>query len=236
MTKQNLFVEEISESFAEADRLMELPLKAGTKDLNVDGPSCNRCTEPACCYQTVYVCLYEVMPMAAHIKKSRRDTPEFRQQLREKGFIQETRSHANWLDLYRPCVLLDEGRCSVYEHRPVRCRTYWIFSPPDQCAPPSGKRVQYANNSASIHTSWMFAKKIHRSMGLKETKMRVLMGSLPRVLHLALEAMDPNVNFQRHIRAAAWPTANNLSDWIDGIIPDPQLVKLKLWRDGKTTR
>lgn len=237
MKPPDLFLDDIKTMFAEADRLMHLPIEMGLKELKAKEPSCNHCTEPACCHQTVYVCLYEVLPMAVHLVESGKDTQDLRGQLRDAGFRMETWSNANWLDNYTPCVLLDkDGRCSVYEHRPIRCRTYWTFSPPEQCAPPSGQEVRFANYTAATGASLVFARQVHKAMRLKETKMRVLMGTLPRVLHIALEAMDPDVNFENYIRAAAWPNANNLGDWINGAIPEPELVKLRLWRDGPAAR
>ncbi len=41
-----------------------------------------------------------------------------------------------------PCPFLDQERCSIYQHRPMRCREYLVTSPAENCSNPSPETVR----------------------------------------------------------------------------------------------
>lgn len=46
-----------------------------------------------------------------------------------------------WWRLQRPCVLLKDGLCSVYEVRPMSCRSYFSRDEPERCADPAPREI-----------------------------------------------------------------------------------------------
>jgi Fe-S-cluster containining protein len=45
-----------------------------------------------------------------------------------------------------PCPFLEEDACSIYEHRPVKCREYLVTSPAEECSNPSPEAVHKVKN------------------------------------------------------------------------------------------
>ena len=224
--------DEMEKVLLESDALMERPLREGRADLGAK-PSCHACTEPACCTQALYVTFAEVLPLVRFIRGiDRFDTPELRARLRELGYRMESGNTADWLEEREACAFLLDGKCSVYEYRPVRCRTYWVFSSANLCKPPSGNTVKFANYTSATTMAIDAARQAHRHMGLKETRKRILLGSLPRVVLVALEATDPDVDTQKFVRATAWPADTSISEWVDGKPPESALARLEAWRDA----
>jgi hypothetical protein len=41
-----------------------------------------------------------------------------------------------------PCPFLEEERCGIYQHRPMRCREYLVTSPAENCRKPSPDSVR----------------------------------------------------------------------------------------------
>jgi Fe-S-cluster containining protein len=229
-------IAQVRRIFTEVEEKMKLPLLAGAAQMQVKEPSCHKCTAAACCRQAIYVTLFEVFPLARHLVETGRDTPELRARLRDAGYRMETTPNAGWLDRYEACVFLENERCTVYEHRPVRCRSYWVFSPAEQCGPPSGRDVAFANYTGATTVALQFGRRLHKDLRLKETRMRILMATLPRATLIVLEAMDADVSFEQFVRSSVWPSETNLAEWLDYQPPAASLVKLKKWKDGPPTR
>lgn len=52
-----------------------------------------------------------------------------------------------WFRLRRPCLFLQGGACSIYEHRPFTCRAYHVVSDPADCSPDRpGQEVRRVNH------------------------------------------------------------------------------------------
>lgn len=217
----NKLVDDIEDWWRNADRRMQMFLKAGSKKHFEGRPStCDSCTAPGCCYQQVYVRLAETFPIARRLQLEGQDTPELRNFLRGIGDDMEASTRAGWLSRQTPCVFLGEDdRCTVHEQRPAHCRTYWVYSPQENCQPPTGQKVRLVDPAPVIDPWLRIANDIHRSLGLKETAKRILLGALPRVLLIFLEAMDSD-DFRKHVRNQVWPTDTTLDQsWIDGNNP-----------------
>jgi len=210
----NTLFDKIEEFFSDADQWMVKAVERGAAQIGVAESSCITCATPACCYLKIFVYLFEVFPLARHLRETGRDTPELRQQLEDVGNRMENSPTAEWLDGWTPCPLLTDGKCSVYAYRPVRCRTQFVFSPADLCKPPSGKEVKWANDLPILEHARTVATEIHRVVRIKETSKRILLGSFPRVLYLVLRAMDEDVNFREFLRRQQWPSNTKLDHWL----------------------
>lgn len=49
-----------------------------------------------------------------------------------------------WRQSDNPCPLLVDGLCSVYEHRPMGCRTFFALENPENCAMPQREHQKFA--------------------------------------------------------------------------------------------
>lgn len=120
-------------------------------------PSCNTCTKSHCCYQAVTVSMFEAVLLADWIQQNERwDILSNLQQqadaqtesLSKYGKytpnnvieIQGTMA-SEWFARQIPCPFLDNGKCLVYNIRPIACSSYLVVSLPENCAPPSGGYV-----------------------------------------------------------------------------------------------
>lgn len=45
-----------------------------------------------------------------------------------------------------PCIFLEDGACSIYEHRPAACREYLVTSPPELCQDTEKNPVEELSN------------------------------------------------------------------------------------------
>lgn len=87
-----------------------------------------------CCYQTVFALPFEVLALSHFIKNNftDREIREIKDNTSRKNGITEKMSARQFLHHKSPCPLLREGACTVYEARPMACRTY-ISSSKESC-------------------------------------------------------------------------------------------------------
>jgi Fe-S-cluster containining protein len=125
--------------------------------------SCSSCVEPWCCYQIVAAGLFEGAIIADHLLRTKQE--DLFRRVAEQGAEQlglypggrvSTDQEANdaagsaWFNRREPCAFLRDGRCTIYQRRPIACSCYWAVTPAEQCAPPSGKDVATVNHSIAI--------------------------------------------------------------------------------------
>lgn len=116
----------------------------------------------ACCWQAVAIAPAE----ARRISEWLAERPEecqtvlherFRKaaaRLEDSGIAQSLRAASHRLSreatlelglrysaLSIPCPFLEDGRCSIYAIRPMRCREYMVVSPPEHCAHPETNEI-----------------------------------------------------------------------------------------------
>ena len=183
--------------------------------------SCPSCTTPHCCYQKLVVSLWEVMPAARWLISQKLATIGLRASLLDIGTKMEAVSNVAWFEDRQPCLFLEEDRCSIYPHRPVECRTQFVISPPEDCGAPKGKLVQVVDDKPILAQTIVFGTNVHKVLGLKENKMRMLMGTFPRLLAIMLEIMIDNaVDHRKFIRRLKWPSTRAIEEgWFDGKNP-----------------
>jgi len=117
------------------------------------GPGC-----AACCHQAVPVGEAEVLHLAMVVgamappqqAKCRARFERVMAELRAAGLLaraheivaaggDEQAEHELAVDYFAQklaCPFLDEGSCSIYAHRPLRCREHVVASPPERCMDP----------------------------------------------------------------------------------------------------
>ena len=80
-----------------------------------------------CCYQYVSVTPPEALTLAAWLTE--RCTPEEREawivQIRERAVQAQSKSVGRYRLAKIPCAFLQDGRCTVYDQRPLLCRGYF---------------------------------------------------------------------------------------------------------------
>lgn len=186
--------------------------------------SCAGCTNPGCCYQMVWVTLYEALPIARRLRMEGRATRPFIAKLRELGERQEATGRGAWFGRNQPCVLLTpDKKCSVYDLRPVLCRQYFVFSDPRLCLPTAGTQDVVRLNARPVEltvTAQHF--QLLQALGLAGQEDPALyLTSLPRMLAIVLEAMaSPRDELLTHIKQEPYyPTADNYDEWLDGKNP-----------------
>jgi Fe-S-cluster containining protein len=214
------FLDDCESSRRDLDRQMVVHLKI-YENTNDDKVSCHSCTQasPGCCNQKTMIAMYEGLLLARHIKDKGLDTPEFRARLRTEGDAMEGSSRARWFHEAHPCIFLEKGRCTVYAIRPVICSTYYVVNPSEMCQPGKREQIRHVDHSPVIDAATRQAFWIHRALKLKESSRRILLGTLPRVLLIALEAWDSD-DYAQHIRSQPWPNADNLdTHWAEGDNP-----------------
>ena len=53
-------------------------------------------------------------------------------------YISDREAHQiRWIQTQTPCPFLDNGSCSIYQHRPLACRSHFSIRNPEQCHPKS---------------------------------------------------------------------------------------------------
>lgn len=117
----------------------------------------------ACCRQPVPISVHEaeaLLKLVAGMEWERRTKVEGRfaeamRRMEESGLIEAMRGIGQLTDeverrdlalkyftLGVACPFLEEESCSIYEHRPMRCREYLVTSPAENCAKPTPESVK----------------------------------------------------------------------------------------------
>jgi hypothetical protein len=144
-----------------------------------------------------------------------RDTPEFRAKLKILGERMEGMSQVEYFDAHVACVFLEDNRCTIYKQRPVVCRSHFSFSPAELCSPPThNKPLALADTSRVKAEDVAIGQHVAEMLGLKQTRMRVLAGSLPRIVWIVLEAIAQDADLREFLKAQPWPTVDNLDAWV----------------------
>lgn len=171
--------------------------------------TCDTCTAPGCCYQKTLGQLSEAVLIANYLKKEKLDTKELRKKLREVGMKMENTSRQKWFEQAIPCVFLTEDkRCSIYEIRPMQCRTYFVVSPQENCQPPESKGILQVDLRRMMFTELDHLSRVHLFWGLKESEEKMYMRSLPLAIYIAIKWIElptPTV-----LDKIPWPTAEYL--------------------------
>jgi len=177
------------------------------------GVSCGNCkANKGCCFMSVSALMFEGLPIARHLKKAGKDTPDLRSKLRTQGKAMESMAIDDWYDTSTPCVFLDEEqRCGIYAVRPSACRHHVVFSPPENCSPPKNKQTLQFGSEKELVTAYGWNVSIATSFfGFDDPGKsgQLLIASLPRVVLMVLESLDKD-DYAEALREQDWPTLEN---------------------------
>ena len=164
---------------------------------------CETCqATKACCSSFVIVRLYEGLVIADHLKRTGRDTPELRDQLRARAEAMESSRVTDWAT---PCLFLDEReRCSVYDVRPTTCAQLYVYTPPELCNARSSQIVSYTPRK-EVAAANQVEEAFRDRLSLRRKVGRRYCGVLPRMVLVSLEAWD-RTDFREYLRQLPWPT------------------------------
>lgn len=200
--------EEVAQNHADSDRGATDVAKRAKLPM-----ACSTCTvTKACCSSYVIVRLYEGLIIAETLKRTGRDTPELRTELRERADAMDAARASEW---WTPCVFLDGNeRCSVYAVRPTTCAQLYVYSAPELCVARSSQIRSYTPRdevAAANRIEEMFRERL----SLRKKAGRRYLGVLPRMVLVALEAWD-RTDFRDYLRQLPWPTD---VEWSAAITP-----------------
>lgn len=101
-----------------------------------DGVTCRKgCTH--CCHYPLAISLWEGISIYQALKEEGQWRPPLKASLEHHSGQTLGASAEIWLLAAIPCPLLADGMCTVYAHRPFRCRVTTSSRNPDLCRPAS---------------------------------------------------------------------------------------------------
>lgn len=140
--------------------------------------SCARCEEPHCCNRFVDVSVLEARTAIAEannvgfeidIEKAM-DQAEF---CESPGATRESYFVMDW-----SCIFLKEGRCAIYNARPISCRGHYVMSPPEVCDRLNeDKPVKLGDTMPYTTEAYKAMRYVHFSKAIRPT-----VGSLPALV------------------------------------------------------
>lgn len=111
----------------------------------------------ACCYEPVYCSSEEVKHLVEGLTSEQRAAVTDRlksalAKVQAEGLLwkKDMPGVMDWLKLKLPCPLLEGGLCSVYERRPVGCRSHMACGPAAWCATKRNRQIYPQAVEASI--------------------------------------------------------------------------------------
>jgi Fe-S-cluster containining protein len=171
---------------------------------------CTSCTaRKTCCWSMVVARLYEGVVIADRLRRTGRDTPELRDELRGRAEAMEAATPREWRT---PCVFLDDGeRCTIYDIRPSPCGILHVYTDPDWCTTLAGDIQGYVAQeelAAAMEMEEVFRDRL----SLRKKVGRRYLGVLPRMVLVALEAWD-RTDFRDYLRQLPWPGDTEIARW-----------------------
>lgn len=193
-------------------------------------PTCDGCDVAGCCYLLTTMTLPEALVLAEHVHDWEGfKTPEDWRRIRSLGEEQEGVGRIPWFNSGVPCLFLNQKkRCDVYPARPMPCRAYFVWSPREDCLPAGIKPVLQADDGLLLRYLLTFSLEVQQKLGLDDG--RVYIGSLPRMLGLALEALNCETEdeFVQIFRNEPFSLPAGFRDWIEGQNPFARQVAIPL--------
>lgn len=179
-------LDRLERTVAGLDGVVEMAVTAARE--KIGEPTCAGCRSPGCCYQRVSVTLAEALPIARRLISRGFDSPGVRRRLAGEGEEMSSRTPEEWWALSRPCFFLGEGRCSIYDVRPVACRARFSWSDPELCQPPAVSDVVTVDMVGAARAVVQLNLELCRGLGLNDVV--TYAGAMPRMVAVALEALS----------------------------------------------
>ena len=175
--------------------------------------SCTNCkATKICCWSFVVARLYEGVIIASELRRTKRDSPELRDQLKTRAELMEASSPYEWRS---PCLFLGpKERCTVYDVRPTSCGALYVYTPPEICASQAREIKAYVATT-ELATAHELEEPFRQKLNLRLKVGRRYVGVLPRMVLVALETWDRD-DFRDHLRQLPWPGEAELARWSPG--------------------
>lgn len=109
-----------------------------------------------CCRQLVTCTVAEAIGILLHLRHAARLGDDVRDRLFEdvELLFEAGMSNEKWFKLQRPCVLLKDEQCTVYQVRPTSCRALMVVSEPERCNVANGSvQVLALDTREVVHES-----------------------------------------------------------------------------------
>lgn len=190
--------DQIAQNHRDSERGASLVAKQASLPMH-----CSTCTATkACCSSYVIVRFYEGLVIADQLKRTGRDSPELRAELRTRAEAMEATPVSEW---FTPCLFLDEReRCTVYDVRPTTCAQLYVYTPPELCNARSSQISSYTPRN-EVAAANQVEEAFRERLSLRRKVGRRYLGVLPRMVLVALEAWD-RTDFRDYLRQLPWPT------------------------------
>ena len=129
-----------------------------------------------CCHMLIGSTVIEALQIVLHFSTDparlntlRAKLPEIK---RQADLVQDPEmSSTHWFSSAIPCIFLDksDGSCTIYDVRPVACRTMLVASEPEFCYPRKDKVHKIARFDVSRFDKWSYdtLEKTSRELGLR---------------------------------------------------------------------
>ena len=172
--------------------------------------SCTHCTATkTCCWSMVVARLYEGVVIADRLRRTERDTPALRDELRSRADAMEAASPKDWRT---PCLFLDaRERCTIYDIRPSPCGILHVYTDPEWCTTLAGEIRGYVARE-ELAAATELEEQFRDRLSLRKKVGRRYLGVLPRMVLVALEAWD-RTDFREFLRQLPWPGDAEIAGW-----------------------
>jgi Fe-S-cluster containining protein len=175
--------------------------------------TCGRCTATkTCCWSMVVARLYEGVIIADRLRRTGRDAPALRDELRGRAERMEVSSPRDWRT---PCAFLDaRERCTIYDVRPSPCGVLHVYTDPEWCTTLAGEIRGYVPRE-ELAAAIDFEEAFRDRLALRKKVGRRYLGVLPRMVLVALEAWE-RTDFRDYLRQLPWPGDAEIAQWSSG--------------------
>ena len=137
----NPHVEELRRDWEKFHQKLRLPQ-------NDFHPACDNCKLDACCYEPVFADAFEVDDILSRLTPGqlialKLDVWKWHERAKHMFTLGRENIAFTWRDARVPCPFLHEGRCGIYEIRPLACRAHYALHNPELCKMPHRREQKY---------------------------------------------------------------------------------------------
>jgi Fe-S-cluster containining protein len=174
-------------------------------------PTCASCASGVCCCSRVDVVLMDAVLILEKQEHEGALTKEFLSQCRDRARAElRAGKPSSWIARRTPCLFLRNGRCSVYDVRPVPCALFYVWSDPMNCVDMKNLRELVVPQLRMLHIA--YGGLVDRLMGTYDPGFRGT--TLPGALW---------------VMGSAWPLRGNRYEFSQAVRRLSRKVMLSAW-------
>ena len=148
--------------------------------------------------EAMYIILgFERLDHARAVKWAKDNNEKLNQQLTcvkdySPSKVEEFR--AKWFDKQMPCIFLNEDKkCSVYQLRPIVCRSYYVLDTNETCQGPYLQCIKALNNTTAIASVIIASSQVSHDLNILDTHL-----PMPAAILFAFIACNGGLNELRY--------------------------------------